>query len=124
MKNPKMLFTIFASMLMMVVCLSSNQVNAKNHSGPKKMKDCCMMKGGKMYCVKDGNKMPLESNMVMKNGVTCMPNGEYMDAVGDKKMMKEGEMMDMNGNVSMPVRVKHTVTTKTHKSAVIKKSAQ
>ena len=96
MKTKKMFFTAIASMLMMVICLSTSY--ATQH----KMKDGCMMKDGKMVCIKAGKMMPMEANMTMKNGMVCMPSGECMSKSGMKTMMKEGEHMDMNGNVMSP----------------------
>jgi hypothetical protein len=96
MKSKKSVFTIIASMLMMVICLSVN--DGYSQKGTKKH-DYCVMKDGKMMCMKDGKMMPMDMDMTMKNGVKVMSNGEYMDAKGNKMMLKEGEKIDMDGNM-------------------------
>ncbi len=62
------------------------------------MKDCCMMKDGKMMQMINGKMMPMEENVMMKNGTKCMPNGECVTKEGKIIRMKEGECMDMDGN--------------------------
>ena len=100
MKTKKSIFTIFASILMMIMCLSVNEGYSK--SGPKKPHDYCVMKDGKMMCKKGGKMMAMEMEMTMKNGTKVMTNGEYMDKAGNKMMLKEGEMIDSQGMVMMP----------------------
>ena len=112
MKTKKSIFAIFASMLMVVMCLSVNNVNASNN-GPKKHGDYCVMKDGKMMCMKAGKMMPMEMDMTMKNGMKCMTNGEYIDKEGKKMMLKEGEMIDMSGHVMMPGMKKMTMKKRT-----------
>lgn len=72
---------------------------AKGHGDSTAMKDCCMMKGGKMMCMKEGKMMPMEKSMKMKNGTTCMPNGDCIMKDGKKMKMKDGQCMDMNGKM-------------------------
>ncbi len=93
MKTKKMFFTAMASMLMMVICLSAS------YAAQQKMKDGCMMKDGKMVHMMDGKMTPMETSMTMENGVVLMPNGEFTGKKGMKMMLREGEMMDMKGNV-------------------------
>ncbi len=117
MKNQKLIATMFASMLMLVMCF-----NASNNFGqtPKKstpMKDCCMMKEGKMMQMIDGKMMPMEKEMTMKNGTKCMTNGECMMKDGKKMMMKEGDCMDMSGKMD-----KCSMMNKDTKSSTEKKS--
>ena len=96
MKTKKIISTVFASLLMMVLSIT---VNAQSKTDSLKMKDCCMMKDGKMCCVKDGKTMPMDKDMTMKNGAKCMVNGECIMKDGKKMKMKEGECMDMNGKM-------------------------
>lgn len=119
MRTKQSIFAIFASMLMMVMCLAVSNVSASNKD-PKKHNDYCVMKDGKMMCVKGGKMMPMEMDMTMKNGMKCMTNGECIDKDGKKMMLKEGEMMDMNGHVMMHgmkkmTMKKHSRTTTTTK---------
>jgi hypothetical protein len=105
MKVQKLGLTKMVSLLaifLMVISFNAS-AQARKHSPKMKhaamMKDCCMMKDGKMMVMKDGKTMPMEKDMVMKNGTTCMTNGECKMKDGKKMMMKEGDCMDMNGKM-------------------------
>lgn len=121
MKNK--LTTAFASLLMLVLCLTSSNTFAQTKSKSASMKECCMMKDGKMMHMKNGKAMPMEKNMTMKNGTVCMVNGECVMKDGKKMKMKEGECMDMMGsmeNCSMTTsHTKHTTKKVTHKHKVV-----
>ena len=95
MKTKKTIATLFAAMLILVLCFN-NKALAQTTT---KMKECCMMKDGKMMHHKDGVTMPMEKDMTMKNGTVCMVNGECVMKDGKKMTMKEGECMDMNGKM-------------------------
>lgn len=62
-------------------------------------KDHIMMKNGKMMIIKDGKKTALGSTMPMPNGVMVMPDGTCTMEDGTKLMMKDGDKMDMEGNM-------------------------
>jgi len=99
MKNSRLISTKMASLVtlfLMVISLSANAQTAKKTM----MKDCCMMKDGKMMVMKDGKTMPMEKDMVMKNGTKCMTNGECIMKDGSKMMMKNGDYMEMSGKMS------------------------
>jgi hypothetical protein len=96
MKNKKVISTVFASMLILAISLIASDTFAQTEST---MKDCCMMKDGKMMQVKDGKMMPMEKDTMMGNGTTCMVNGECMMKDGKKMKMKEGDCMDMSGKM-------------------------
>lgn len=96
-----MISGIFASMLMLLVCFTAGSSFAQTKSDSTSMKDCCMMKDGKMVHVKDGKMMPMEKDMTMKNGTKCMTNGECVMKDGKKMKMNEGECMDMDGKMDM-----------------------
>ena len=92
----------FLAIFLMVISFNTNaqtknRTTAMNHA--TMMKDCCMMKDGKMMVMKGGKMMPMDKDMVMKNGTTCMTNGECKMKNGKKMMMKEGECMDMSGKM-------------------------
>lgn len=63
-------------------------------------KDCCMMKNGQMMHMKAGKMELMDNEMTMKNGTKCMANGECITQQGEKMMMKEGECIDIYGNIS------------------------
>ena len=105
MKVQKMFLAKMASFLAVFLMVISLTASAQTHKHSSKMKhstmmkDCCMMKDGKMMMMKDCKTMPMEKDMVMKNGTTCMTNGECKMKNGKKMMMKEGECMDMSGKM-------------------------
>ncbi len=100
MKTKKMITAMFASILMLAVSATTTFAQTKSDS-LMNMKDCCMMKDGKMMHVKNGKAMPMEKDMTMKNGTKCMTNGECVMKDGKKMKMKEGECMDMDGTMEM-----------------------
>ncbi len=97
MKANKTIATLFTSLLIMIVSFTTNNLSAQ--TGTKNMKECCMMKEGKMMHCKDGKTMPMEKDMTMSNGTKCMVNGECVMKNGEKMMMKDGECMDINGKM-------------------------
>ena len=100
MKNTSKITKICAAILVLAVCFTTNNIFAQTKT--KKvmmMKDCCMMKDGKMMVMKDGKTMPMTKDMKMKNGTTCMVNGECVTKDGKKMTMKEGDCMDMSGKM-------------------------
>ena len=102
MKNMKMKKTIaavFASMLMLALCLTTSNSFAQTKTKAAMMKDCCMMKDGKMMVMKDGKTMPMEKDMTMKNGTKCSMAGECTMKNGKKMMMKEDDCMEMSGKM-------------------------
>ena len=99
MKNKKMIASMIATMLILVVFFTASNSYAQTKTDAGTMKDCCMMKDGKMMQMKSGKMMPMSHDMTMKNGTKCMTNGECIMKDGKKRMMKEGECMDMSGKM-------------------------
>ena len=99
MKVQRLVLAKMASLLALFLIIISLNANAQASKKSTMMKDCCMMKDGKMMLMKDGKMMPMDKDMVMKNGTTCMTNGECKMKDGKKMMMKEGECMDMSGKM-------------------------
>lgn len=114
-----MITTMMASMLMLVITITAGNPFAQTKSKSPMMKDCCMMKDGKMMQMKSGKMMPMEKDMTMKNGTTCMTNGECVMKDGKKMMMKEGDCIDMNGKID-----KCGMMSNDKKTAVVKKSSK
>ena len=100
MKTKKLISAMFASLLIMALSFTTSNINAQSKMDSTMMKDCCMMKGGKMMCVKNGKTMPMRKDMTMKNGTKCMINGDCVMKDGTMMKMKEGECMDMSGMMS------------------------
>jgi hypothetical protein len=133
MKTKNVLKKIVTALFTIALFLVFSNVRAqtKHKHNQHKMKDCCMMKDGKMMAMKDGKTMPMDSTMTMKNGITCMTNGECTMKDGKKMMMKEGDCMGMDGkmcndkmkmmkNMKMGKNMKMMKTTKKSNAMVYK----
>lgn len=114
MKNNKIISTLLASLWLLAASVLATHSFAQTESA---MKDCCLMKDGKMMHVKDGKMMPMEKDMVMENGTTCMVNGECVMKDGKKMKMKEGDCIDMSGKMNKcgMMKDKKDSTEKKHK---------
>ena len=99
MKNLSSLLSKTVSLFALFLMVISLSANAQTTTKTAMMKDCCMMKDGKMMVMKDGKTMPMEKSMVMKNGTKCMTNGECTMKDGKKMMMKNGDCMEMSGKM-------------------------
>jgi hypothetical protein len=76
---------------------STKKDNMSNMKHP--MKDCVMMKDGKMWVMKGGKTMEMTQTMTMTNGTTVMADGSVKTKEGKTMMMKDGESMSMNGKM-------------------------
>lgn len=113
----KTMSVFFASMLMLVLCFTTSNSLAQTKTKQVKMKDCCMMKDGKMMVMKDGKTMPMDKNMTMKNGTICMTNGECTMKDGKKMMMTNGDCMEMSGKMGKCSMMNKSMKSKTmHKN--------
>ena len=65
----------------------------------KTMKDCVMMKDGKMMVMKNGKTMEMDKDMAMSNGTMVMKDGTVKMKDGKTMMMKNGDHMYMNGKI-------------------------
>jgi hypothetical protein len=61
--------------------------------------DGCMMMNGKMMMIKDGKMSAMKKQMTMSNGTKCMVDGMCVKKDGTKMTMKDGDHMDMSGNI-------------------------
>src|SRR4051812_8637415 len=93
--------TVFALNVVAQEAAKAPAAKMDNKMGDK-MKDCVMMKDGKMWMWKDGKNMAMDKDMTMKNGNMVMMNGSVTMKDGSKMMMKNGQCMDMEGNM-MPM---------------------
>lgn len=67
---------MFTVMVFIVASLTTSNANAQAKTKKTMMKDCCMMKDGKMMVMTNGKTMPMNKDMKIKNGTTFMVNGE------------------------------------------------
>jgi len=61
--------------------------------------DGYMMKNGKMVIVKDGKITSMEQDITLPDGTVIMRNGSYEKKNGVKRTLKEGEHVDMMGEI-------------------------
>lgn len=105
MKNKTRIAALYATMLILALGITTTPSFAQTESHPSSkggccmMKDCCIMKDGKMMQMKGGKMMPMESDMTMVNGTKCTTKGECIMKDGKKMKMKEGQCMDMDGKM-------------------------
>ncbi|HUB60780.1 MAG TPA: DUF6799 domain-containing protein [Puia sp.] len=67
----------------------------------QKMKDCLMMKDGKVMVCKGGMSMPLMKDTTLRHGVMVSMDGTVKKKDGSTYMLKEGESVMGNGKVMM-----------------------
>lgn len=78
--------------------MTHHKKNSMHHG---MMKDCVMMKDGKMMVMKNGKKMPMTEDMTMSNGMVCMKDGTCKMKDGTTMVMKNGEKCTMDGKMSV-----------------------
>jgi hypothetical protein len=88
--------------------LSGAAVMAQSGSGSgsgnmmdSKMKDCIMMKAGKVMVMKSGMSTQLMKDTTLKHGVMVMMDGTVKKKDGTTYMLKDGESVMGNGKVMM-----------------------
>ena len=78
---------------------NTQKQNLQNNPVDKPNPDGVMMQNGKMMMVKNGQMTSLDHDMTMSNGTKIKSDGTCIKKDGTKKMMKEGQHMDMSGNM-------------------------
>ena len=73
--------------------------NLQNSSVENTYPDGVMMQKGKMIKVKKGHMTILEHTMTMSNGTKIKSDGTYIKKDGTKMTMKDGQHLDMSGNI-------------------------
>lgn len=103
----KKIFLTIAGMLLSVGVFAQNDnpVKKATPEAEKQVKsnrhpNGYMIKDGRMMQVKDGNLMLIEKDITLSNGTIIMADGNYMEKGKSKAMLKEGERVDMNGNIT------------------------
>ena len=71
-----------------------------NHLDDKKHPDGVMMHNGKVMQVKDGKKTVLKKEVTMQNGTKIDENGMVTKKGSSAVKMKEGQHIDMSGNMT------------------------
>jgi hypothetical protein len=79
---------------------STKNQNMQHNSMDKSHADGVMMKDGKLMKVKDGKTSMFEENeMTLSNGTRIMKDGTCIKKDGTKITLKDGQHMDMSGNL-------------------------
>lgn len=79
-----------------------NTMPMKKNDGMMKddMKNCMMMKDGKMMQSMDGKTMMMEKTVTLANGTMVMTDGMVKMKDGKSMKLKEGECIDENGMIT------------------------
>jgi lipopolysaccharide assembly outer membrane protein LptD (OstA) len=70
-------------------------------------KDHIMMKDGKVIMIMQGKSMPADKELTLSNGTKVTVDGNVTMKDGTKMMMKEGDMMTMDGEMMKPDSKEH-----------------
>jgi|SRR5882724_5782693 len=65
----------------------------------KMKKDYFFMKDGKMMATKNGESTVMVNNVHLTNGATLKSDGTIEMSDGSTKMLREGEIIDMDGKI-------------------------
>lgn len=79
---------------------NKNQDKMMTESKDMMNKNFVMMKDDKMMVCKNGETMPMTKEIKLKNSTTVMPDGSVKTKEGKTIQMKNGEAMDMKGNMT------------------------
>jgi len=71
--------------------------SAHHHMMP--MKDCVMMKDGKLTVIKGGKHMDMTEDMTLSNGTTVMKDGSVKMKDGSTTTLKDGDCIYMDGKI-------------------------
>ena len=77
-------------------------VKAQDTTGHKmhhQMKDCVMMKNGKLLQMKDGKTMDFSQDITLTDGTMIMKDGTVKKKDGNTVTLKEGDCVMMDGTV-------------------------
>ena len=61
------------------------------------LKNCCMMKDGKMIVLKDGKEMPMTEDVSLDNGSKVTMDGTVIAKDGKQSKLKNEDCIDMSG---------------------------
>ena len=98
----KVLFLIAAFVFSMSANAQTSKTKDTTHHAKmndSSMKDCVMMKDGKMMMMKDGKMMEMDKDMTMSDGTVCMMDGTCKMKNGKTMKMKNGDKCYMNGKM-------------------------
>ena len=63
------------------------------------MKNFCCMRAGRMTRIQDGLEVGMAADLKLNSGARIATNGTLTDAAGKTITLKEGDAIDMDGNI-------------------------
>jgi len=87
------------ALLFVAIGLTSGKAFSQNKIETQIMKDCCMMKDGKMMQMKDGKLTKMKKKVILADGTKCKPNGVCVMKDGTRIKMVEGNCIDNAGKI-------------------------
>jgi hypothetical protein len=85
--------------------MADTSMHRMSYKSMKKMNHSAVMMDGKMRMIMHGKSMPMTKTMTMSNGTMVMTDGTVKMKDGKTMMLKEGQCVNMNGNVTtMPMK--------------------
>jgi len=103
----KLFFLAFAFVCTAGAVSAQDSASHKMHKmGDHKMKDCVMMKDGKVMVMKGGETSELTEDMALSNGATVMKDGTVKNPDGKTWMMKDGDWVGLDGKMGHKMKMK------------------
>lgn len=98
-----MVFAIVGACTTVAVAQDSSATSttkaASGRAESNQMKDCVMMKDGKLHLMKGTSITGLDKNLTLANGTVIKTDGTVKAADGTEMTLKEGEAIDMEGKL-------------------------
>lgn len=79
--------------------IQEDRMNQKGNERIETHPDGVMMQGGRIVIVRNGEMTSMEKEMTLKDGTRVMTDGTVIKNDGTKMMMKEGQHLNMSGNI-------------------------
>ena len=96
----KKLFLLPFILLLAIGINAQSTSKTKSHKSGSMSKECVMMQDGKMMTMKNGQSMPMDHDMTMKNGSIVMTDGTVKTKDGKTMTLKDGDYVWMSGAVT------------------------
>ena len=96
----KKIFAMIAALAFALTVSAQDKTEKKVDKMDSGMKDCVMMEDGILVLMKDGKVTDLTTGMTLQNGIKVMADGKIIMKDGSAKMLKNGDVMYMNGKMS------------------------
>jgi lactam utilization protein B len=98
----KKLLILFAAVLFAAGAQAQDSSKSKTASAMSShMKDCYMMKSGKMVMEKNGMASDMTKDVTLSNGTVVMKDGTVKTKDGKTITLKDGQCVYTNGKISM-----------------------